>query len=102
MTDSNPFNLHRHEGPPPPRDVPVFDCHVLIAPADADGFLSARVANLPEIAARARNERELLRAIVTQFKAAAMRYHAAGAIPWQVPPLTAQPGESERWIPVHL
>jgi len=104
MTDSNPspFQLHRHEGPPPAANVPVFDCHVLIAPADAEGYLSARVANLPEITARARNERDLLRSIVTQFKAAAIKYHAAGGIPWQNPPAVAAPGESERWIPVHL
>jgi hypothetical protein len=103
MSDSSPspFGLHRHEGPVP-QNVPVFDCRVIISPADAEGWRSARVANLPEITARGQNERELLRAIVTQFKAAVIRYHAQGAIPWQDPPLAAQPGDSERWIPVHL
>lgn len=104
MSDStpSPFGLHRHEGPPPPKDVPVFDCHVILSVPDATGLIAARVANLPEITASARSERELLRSIVTQFKAAVIRYHQSGAIPWQNPPLAAGPGESERWIPVHL
>jgi hypothetical protein len=81
--------------------VPVYDCHVILATAD-DGGISARVSTLPEITARGRSERHVLQQVVKDFKAALIRYRTSGeAIPWQpAPPL--QPGETQRWIPVHL
>jgi hypothetical protein len=44
----------------------------------------------------------VLQQIVKDFKAALIRYRTRGEpIPWQpAPPL--KPGESQRWIPVHL
>lgn len=82
--------------------VPVYDCHVILSPADHEGTISARVSTLPEIAARGRSERHVLQVIVKDFKAALVRYRDSGEpIPWQpAPPL--QPGETQRWIPVHL
>lgn len=81
--------------------VPVYDCHVILTPA-GDGTISARVSTLPEITARGRSERHVLQEIVKSFKAALTHYrHRGEPIPWQpVPPL--QPGETQRWIPVHL
>jgi predicted RNase H-like HicB family nuclease len=81
--------------------VPVYDCHVILSPA-ADGTICARVSSLPEISARGRSERHVLQQIVQAFKAAVVHYRSAGEpIPWQpAPPL--QPGETQRWIPVHL
>lgn len=81
--------------------VPVYDCHVVLTVA-ADGTISARVSTLPEITASGRSERHVLQQIVKDFKAALVRYRTSGQpIPWQdAPPL--QPGQSQRWIPVHL
>jgi hypothetical protein len=82
--------------------VPVYDCHVILSPPDADGLITARVSTLPEIAASGQSERHILLAIVKDFKAALVRYRGAGEeIPWQEP-TKPQPGETQRWIPVHL
>src|SRR5690606_19761347 len=81
--------------------VPVYDCHVILSPT-ADGTISARVSTLPQIVAYGRSERHVLQQIVKDFKATLVGYRNAGEpIPWQTaPPL--QPGETQRWIPVHL
>ncbi len=82
--------------------VPVFDCHVILSPADADGVIRGRVSTLPEIATSGRNEREILRKLVADFKTAVGGYVNRGeAIPWTASE-ALQPGESQRWIPVHL
>ena len=88
-------------GATPP--VPVYDCHVILSPPDSAGMIHARVSSLPEITATGTTEREVLRRIVTAFKAAILRYRASGqAIPWSPSPDTPGPGESQRWVPVHL
>ena len=82
--------------------VPVYDCHVILSAPDPSGMITARVSNLPEITARGSSERHILQTIVKDFKAALVRYREAGEeIPWQRP-AKPQPGETQRWIPVHL
>lgn len=82
--------------------VPVYDCHVILTPADADGLITARVSTLPEITARGQSERHILQSIVKDFKAALVRYRTAGQeIPWQAAS-KPETGETQRWIPVHL
>ena len=82
--------------------VPVFNCVVDVVPPDADGTIVARVANLPEIAATGKSEREALAAAVTRFKAEVRRLHAAGEpIPWVVEQPPAN-GTARRLIAVHL
>jgi len=82
--------------------VPVYDCHVIVSPPDENGVINARVSTLPEITAQGQSERFVLQAIVKDFKAALVRYRQAGEeIPWQ-PAAAPEPGELQRWIPVHL
>lgn len=83
-------------------DVPVFDCHILISGPDEDGVLTGIVSNLPEVQGTATNERDLLRKLTTDFKATVQRYTAEKrTIPWQ-PTRQPEPGQSQRWVPVHL
>lgn len=87
---------------PAPKDVPVFNCVVHVAPADPDGVVVARVANLAGIEGRGRSEREALAQVVATFKATVASKLAAGeTIPFVEP---GQPGPSEiqRLIAVHL
>jgi predicted RNase H-like HicB family nuclease len=84
-------------------DVPVFNCHVYTSPADADGVLRARVANLPEVTAQGRTQREVLQKIVAAFKTTVQRYlDSGGEIPWTAPPMPRESSEQELWIAVHL
>ncbi len=86
----------------PDQPVPVYDCHVIVSGPDADGKLHGIISNLPELTAWAKDERALLRKLVDQFKDRLREYHRQQvAIPFQ-PKATPQPGERQRWIPVHL
>jgi predicted RNase H-like HicB family nuclease len=83
--------------------VPVFNCHACLSTPDAEGWITARSCNLPEVVARGKTEREALAGLVAAFKAVVSRYHTAGeAIPWADSSAKAEPGERERWIAVHL
>ena len=85
----------------PPRDVPVFSCLVYVS-KHADG-LHARVANLAEISATGRSEREVLGEIVRAFKQHVNDHLAKeGQIPWLDPVLPLAAQEQKRLIPVHL
>jgi len=88
----------------PTDPVPVFNCHVLVRKPTAAGEpWTARCATAAEITADAPTERELLQKIVSRFKFFVHEHHVQGEpIPWTDPPLTPQPGELERFIPVHL
>ena len=91
------------QGSAPAGSVPVFNCHAYVSRLDAEGWITARSANLPEIVVRGKTEREALATLVAAFKAAISRYHAAGqAIPWAESPAKPAAGEQERWIAVHL
>ncbi len=86
-----------------PANVPVYNCHARLSPPDADGWITARSCNLPEIVVRGESQREALAALVAGFKAAVAGYSAAGQeIPWAEVPEAPQAGEQERWIAVHL
>lgn len=96
MTTDEPHGLPVTDGP-----VPVFDCHVLLAQTD-NGYV-ARTANMDGITATGPTERDALRAIVKSFKQAVEKCVNEGvAIPFRDQPHAPEPGEVERWIPVHL
>jgi hypothetical protein len=88
--------------PDAPQNVPVFNCVVHVAPRDAEGMVVARVANLPGIEARGKNEREALAEVVTAFKITLAAKVARGepVSLTESPPLAA--GETQRLIAVHL
>lgn len=84
-------------------EVPVYNCHARLSVPDAEGWITARCCNLPEVFARGKTQREALAALVAGFKAAVSRYRAsAREIPWIEVPAAPLPGEQERWIAVHL
>lgn len=100
-----------HQHPPPhlpvagdgTMPVPVYDCHVILSPPDASGVIRGRVSSLPGITAVGKSEREVLQRIVKEFKGALVRFREISQpIPWSPSPETPGPGESQRWIPVHL
>lgn len=84
--------------------VPVFDCHVLLRKPTADNpSWIARCAAAPSVTATGSTERETLQSLVIRFKYFIQEYHAQSQpIPWVSPELSPEPGEVERWIPVHL
>ena len=92
-----------HEGASGSANVPVYNCHACLSPPDAQGWITARSSNLPEVIVRGKTEREALSALVAGFKAAVTKYTAAGqTIPFADSPAPVEPGEQERWIAVHL
>ena len=81
----------------------MFDCHVIVSPADERGVVRARCANLAGIAAEGGSERDALAAVAKSFKATVARHRADGtAVPFLDPAESPAEGESERWLPVHL
>ena len=83
-----------------PVSVPVFNCIVYIS-SDADG-VKARVANLPDLEVTAASEREALAQIIPDFKQRITDLmQSETPIPWIDPPIPAEPGELQRFIPVH-
>lgn len=94
-----PLSAAEHSGP-----VPVFDCHVLLTkPATPADSWSARCAAAETVTAEGPTERDVLMKIVSRFKFFVHEHHVRGEpIPWTNPPLSPQPGDLERWIPVHL
>lgn len=82
--------------------VPVFNCIVHVS-RNEDGGVSARVANLLNIACSASSERDALSRIVKEFKQAVKQFsEQGGPIPWVDPPSPKEPHEQSRLIPVHL
>ncbi len=83
--------------------VPVFNCIVILNRDTTTGRLTARVANLAGITAEGNAERELLMVLTKHFKSYVQGcLQRNQAIPWIDPPETPQPGEQQRFIPVHL
>jgi len=82
--------------------VPVFNCIVHVS-RNEDGGVSARVANLPNIACSASSERDALARIVKEFKLLVKQFsEQKSPIPWVDPPSPKEPDEQSRLIPVHL
>jgi predicted RNase H-like HicB family nuclease len=83
--------------------VPVFNCQIILTQPDEHGRRHGRVANLAEISAAGNSERDVLTALMKQFKAVVQQLHQnQKPIPWIDPPEKPGPGEVERFIPVHL
>ena len=83
--------------------VPVFNCQVILTPADENGQRHGRVANLAGITAVGTSERTVLTSIMKQFKAAVQQsVQDQVPIPFVDPPESPGTGEVERFIPVHL
>ncbi|MEZ6132127.1 MAG: hypothetical protein R3C59_25990 [Planctomycetaceae bacterium] len=100
MNDTNPLPQISMADCQP---VPVFNCHVILSPSDADGRRTGRVANLAGITATGVTERDLLTSVMKQFKAVIQQYiREEKPIPFVDPPETPRVGEVERFIPVHL
>ena len=98
MTDSGKLRQIRPLGPP--QDVPVFNLVIYVS-TGSDG-VTARVANLPELASTARSEPQALKQVITDAKSRLARWHQEGeAIPW-VDPTEPTDGEQQRFVPVHL
>lgn len=87
----------------PPQPVPVYDCRVYVCGPDSEGQLHGRVANLAGLTASARGERELLTQLVRDFKWQLVERRSRGeTVEWIEPIPAPEPGERQRWIPVHL
>ncbi len=83
--------------------VPVFSCIVILNRDATTNRLTARVANLTGITADGTSERELLMLLTKQFKSTIQGcLRGNRPIPWIDPPELPQPGEQQRFIPVHL
>lgn len=83
--------------------VPVYDCRVFVANSEDGRGVVIRCVNTPDLVVNAGNERDGLREMVKQFRAMAERLRAAGEpVPVADPAARPEPGEQERWIPVHL
>ncbi|OYW20643.1 MAG: hypothetical protein B7Z55_06975 [Planctomycetales bacterium 12-60-4] len=82
----------------------MLNCHVLLRrPTDAGELYVARCAAAPSVTSSGSTEREALQAIVIRFKYFIQEHRGTGRpIPWISPEATPEPGEVERWIPVHL
>jgi len=84
------------------QNVPVFNCIVHVA-RDADGSITARCANLPELSCTGMTEREVLSKVVNEFKRRTRQFTENGTvIPWIDPPYSRAAEEQTRLIPVHL
>ena len=104
MTDDQaPVSSHLPVAGDGAMPVPVYDCHVILSPADPSGIVRGRVTSLPDITAHGRTEREVLQRLVREFKDTLIRCRESGQpIPWSSSSATPGPDESQRWIPVHL
>lgn len=90
--------LPQHDGGPP-----VFNCIVYVSGPDTDGQHHARAAEWNGLASAAASERDAIRQVVRQFKQKAAACVQAGeSLPLEQPTPPPQPGESARFIPVHL
>ena len=86
-----------------PQSVPVFNCRTIVSARDSAGKITARCAELADLAATGDTEREALQKLVAAFKAKMATHTAAGEeIPWIKPGDQAASGEKELHIAVHL
>jgi hypothetical protein len=87
----------------PPTDVPVYNCRVYVAPRNEQGVVVARAANLADVVGEGDSEREALQQVVARFKAKVQQFRdGQQEIPWIQPVPAPEPGETERWLAVHL
>ena len=101
MTADKPTDNHQPALPITDGPVPVFDCHVLLTHTDSG--VTARTANMDGVTAAGPTERDALLAIVKTFKKTVEQHHQnKQPIPFLAEPHKPEPGEVERWVPVHL
>lgn len=82
--------------------IPVYNCMVIISRLD-NGEIHGQVANLDDIEATAKTEREILEKVVKTFKKTIGKYlEAKQPIPWLDSPMKPAKDQVERLIPVHL
>ncbi len=99
MTDSDSLPLLSAGDCTP---VPVFNCPVLLR-RSPDGRLIGRVASLPDIEVDGTTERDVLIRITRRFRCRIQDcLDRSISIPWIDPPQEPQPGEQQRFVPVHL
>lgn len=83
--------------------VPVFNCQIILSTSESDQKIVGRVANLGGISVTGNTERDVLMQITKLFKAQVQTLTEEKIpIPWIDPPEKPGPGESERFVPVHL
>ena len=83
--------------------VPVFNCQIILSTSEPDQKIVGRVANLGGISIRGNTERDVLTQITNVFRAQIQALtEEKMPIPWIDPPEKAGPGETERFVPIHL
>ncbi|MEO1997238.1 MAG: hypothetical protein ABGZ17_18365 [Planctomycetaceae bacterium] len=83
--------------------VPVFNCQIILSKSESDQKIVGRVANLGGISIRGNTERDVLTQITKVFRAQIQALSDEKMpIPWIEPPEKAGPGETERFVPIHL
>ena len=83
--------------------VPVFNCQIILNTSESGQQIVGRVANLGGISVSGNTEREVLRRIAQIFRDQVQTLtEEKMPIPWIDPPEKARPGETERFVPIHL
>ena len=100
MTDSDSLPLLSESDCSP---VPVFNCQIILRTSESDQKIVGRVANLGGIIVSGNTERDVLMQITKVFRAQVQTLTEEKVpIPWINPPEKAGPGETERFVPIHL
>ena len=100
MTDSDSLPLLSGNDCSP---VPVFNCQIILSKRESDQKIVGRVANLAGISVSGNTERDVLMQITRLFRAQVQALSEERVpIPWIDPPEEPAPGESQRFVPIHL
>jgi hypothetical protein len=100
MTDPDPLPLISGNDCSP---VPVFNCQIILSKGESDQKIVGRVANLAGISITGNTERDVLMQIAKVFRAQVQALSEERIpVPWIDPPEQPGPGESQRFLPIHL
>ena len=100
MSDSDSLPLISDDERSP---VPVFNCQIILRSSESDQKIVGRVANLRGITVCGNTERDVLTQIANVFRAQVQALtEEKMPIPWIDPPEQPGPGETERFVPIHL
>ncbi len=100
MTDSDSLPLIPGDEDSP---VPVFNCQIILSESQPDQKIVGRVANLAGITISGNSERDVLMQITKVFRAQVQALTEERIpIPWVDPPEQPGPGETQRFVPIHL